>query len=256
MVDISLSEKVSDWLHKTGLPLELAAASAFKKFKLEVTHSAVYADPQTDKGREIDVVAYARDGTGLLQLYAVVECKASPNPWVVLVNTDQPHLQYASLGLATDNTRQALPSKAFCRPDPLADALFNISGTGYSLRQAFSKDNDPAYAAAISLVKAAKVQLHESHSKTERFKFVLPVLVVDAPLYECTVLENGKIELRSVSLTSFQFTAYIPDRVTCVIRVVQKDSLDYFARQIRRVSDELFVHLKYKVDEWVQALKK
>lgn len=256
MSEASLNEKVSEWLSKTGLPLELAAAASFRKVKFDVTHSAVYADPEMEKGREIDVVAYARDGTGLLQFYAVVECKASPNPWVVLATEEKVHLNFAALGLATDNTREALPDRAFFRPDALADALLSITSTGYALRQAFCRDNDPAYAASMSLAKAAKVQLLESLSRTERYKFVLPVLVVDAPLYECTFQPDGTMKPRQVQLTSFQFTAYIPDRVTCVIRVVHKESMDYLARQLRRVSDEIFANLKYKVDEWVASLKK
>ena len=256
MAQQSLPSKVSEWLHKTGLPLEIAAASAFKQQNFEVTHSAVYADPQLDKGREIDVVAYARDGTGLLQGYAVIECKASPNPWVVLVSSSPSGNTYSSLGLTTQKTREALSAEALSTRHSLGSALQTLHVNGYGLRQAFCKDNDPAYAACISVMKAAKAQLEESHSKTERYKFVIPVIVVDAPIFECEVADDGELRLREVDCTSLNFTAYIPDRLSCTVRVVHKDALSFLARQIKRISDETFLSLQYKVDEWVQSLRK
>ncbi len=256
MTEQSLPSKVSEWLHKTGLPLEVAAASAFKVRNFEVTHSAVYADPQSDKGREIDVVAYLRDGTGLLQFYVVIECKASPNPWVVLVSSSPSGNTYSSLGLSTQKTRKALSAEDLSTRHKLGSALQIIHVNGYGLRQAFCKDNDPAYAACISVMKAAKVQLEESRGKTERYKFVVPIIVVDAPIFECSIADDGKLRLREVDCTSLNFTAYIPDRLSCTVRVAHKRSLGFLARQMRRISDETFTCLQYKVDEWVQSLRK
>lgn len=247
--------KVSGWIHKTGLPLELAAASAFKLFKFDVTHSAVYADPQSDKGREIDVVAYVRDGTGLLQFYAVIECKASPNLWVVLTSSDPVGIAYSSIGLATERTRDALPSDSLSTRHDLGSALYVLHNHGYGLKQAFSKENDPAYAACISVMKAAQAQLEESFSNTDRYKFVMPLIVVDAPIYECIVASNGEIELKEVQYSSFNFTAYIPDRLHCVVRIVHKDSLNHVARLLKRISEEIFVCLQYKVDEWMKNMR-
>lgn len=256
MTDQPLDQKVTEWLHKTGLPLELATAAAFKRWKFEVTHSAVYADPQTEKGREIDVVAYARDGTGLLQFYVVVECKASPSPWVVLVDPSASSITYASLGLASRRTRDALTVDSLNSRHPLGESLTMIHRNGYGLRQAFSKDNDPAYAASMAVLKAANAQLLESNSKTERYKFVIPLIVVDAPIYECIIAEDGSLSLRETSFSSFHFTAYIPDRADCVIRIVHKSEMEYLSRHLKRIAEASFNCLQYKVDEWVRSLTK
>src|SRR5690606_1710257 len=163
---------------------------------------------------------------------------------------------YSSLGLSTQKTREALSTEDLSTRRSLGSALQTIHVNGYGLRQAFCKDNDPAFAACISVMKAAKVQLEESHSKTERYKFVMPVIVVDAPIFECTIADDGKLRLREVDCTSFNFTAYIPDRISCTVRLAHKSSLDFLARQIKRISDETFTCLQPKVDEWVASLRR
>ena len=257
MEDKSLSEKVSDWFHKTGLPLELETASSFKAAGFEVTHSSVYADPETDKGREIDVVAYTRDAIGLIQIFFVVECKASPNPWVILTNKEQNWgLSYFSLGVHSQETREAIPTGILTARSQLGELLSELHTGGYAIRQAFCKDNDPAYAAAITVLKAATIQANEQPSKTPRLNFALPVLVVDSPIYECSVSDSGKLKFRQVKISEFLFTAYIPERTRSVIRVVSKEALPLFTSHCFAISEKLKGVLAYKVDEYKRSLTK
>jgi len=78
--------------------------------------------------------------------------------------------------------------------------------------------------------------------------------VVDAPIYECIIAEDGTLSLQETSSSSFHFTAYIPDRADCVIRVVHKSEMEYLARHLRHVAEASFGCLQYKVEEWVASL--
>jgi hypothetical protein len=44
-------DKVREWLNKSGFPLEMAAAAAFRSVGFDVRQSFTYADPQSVKGR-------------------------------------------------------------------------------------------------------------------------------------------------------------------------------------------------------------
>lgn len=114
----ALSKKIADWLERTGLPLELDAVSRLQAAGFVVEHSPVFADPQSEKGREIDVVASTRDPLGLLYLFVVAECKATPNPWVVLVDPSKPaRLSNDCLGVTDPRCLDHLPDDFFSRSE-------------------------------------------------------------------------------------------------------------------------------------------
>lgn len=83
-----LTEKILDWLNKTGFPLEMTTATEFRKQGFDISQSLTYLDPQSDKGREIDVLASDSNWVGLIDIHFVVECKSSANPWIVLMSDD------------------------------------------------------------------------------------------------------------------------------------------------------------------------
>jgi len=83
-----LTEKIIEWLKTTGFPLEMEAASAFRAAGFDVRQSATFPDPQSDKGREIDVLAQDPDIIGVIEISFVIECKSSSKPWVVFTSDD------------------------------------------------------------------------------------------------------------------------------------------------------------------------
>jgi hypothetical protein len=80
--------KVREWLDAQGFTLEMRTASAFRAAGFEVRQSSHYIDPETGKGREIDVVAADPDVLGVVDITFVVECKSSKKPWVLLCSPD------------------------------------------------------------------------------------------------------------------------------------------------------------------------
>jgi hypothetical protein len=249
------SEQVKQWLFKTGLPLELEATAAFKSAGFGSEHSSIYVDPETQKGREIDFIAHTRDNTGLVQVYFVGECKSSSQPWVVFTNPEQYwHLTYYSLGVSTPETREGI-DHSLIMSSTVTPLLKATHVGGYAIRQAFSKDNDPAYAAAIAALKAAYTLVNRDDHVTKRLAFAMPVLVVDSPIFECSLDQVGEILLKQVQVSELLFTAMIPQRTQACIRVVSRSVLPQFAAHCYRVAEAIKLELDYKVQEWWASIK-
>ena len=255
MKDCNGSEQVKQWLFKTGLPLELEATAAFNAAGFGSEHSSIYVDPETQKGREIDFIAHTWDPIGLVQVYVVGECKSSSNPWVVFKNPEQySHLTYFSLGVITQGTLEGIDHTLITNSS-ITPLLKATHVGGYSVRQAFSKDNDQAYAAAIAALKAAYTLVNNEDHVTKRLAFAMPVLVVDSPIFECSLDKAGQIQLKQVPSSEFMFTAMIPKRTKACIRIVSREVLPQFASHCFLVAEAIKAELDYKVQEWIASIK-
>ena len=244
-----LETKVLKWMKSTGFPLEMAAASAFRHASFEVRQSSTYVDPESGKGREIDVVAIDPDWIGAVDIGFVLECKSSARPWVVLRSDDAfaNYNRFWAFAPMTESARDALVG---------SDPLYNYanlasmkyikrpSDGGYGLRQALD-GADQAYAAAMGAVKACVHLVKERESLSYKPAAIyFPVIVVDTPIYECTLQANGELVLEEVSHSEFLFSAHIPERIGCWVRVVGKSDLPRYAAWARELANTLRVDLK------------
>jgi hypothetical protein len=234
-------DKVLSWINKSGFPLEMEAAKAFRKAGFEVRQSATHLDQEEGKGREIDVLAQDPDLCGVVDIYYVVECKSSDKPWVVLMGDDVLsgfNRVHAFSVLSADAKAETVSlwgkNKAF-------KALIGKNERcGYSFRQAMGGKNDRAYTAAISVLKACSGLTHERRaSAIKRFAFAIPVIVVDTAIFECNLNDDGEIDLVEVNESEFLFSAHIPDEVACCIKVVNRARLSEFASSSKSASDVL-----------------
>src|SRR5689334_1798988 len=85
----SLAQSISEWLSEGGYPLELYVARTLKHEKFFCTKSPFFTDIETNKTREIDLIASYSVSNRFkqrLDLTLVIECKKSSNPFVVLCN--------------------------------------------------------------------------------------------------------------------------------------------------------------------------
>lgn len=250
-----LSGKVRTWIEKTGLPLELEATAAFTKVGFDCQHSYVYEDPESKKGREIDVLGRTSDRSGLIQIFVAVECKASSKPWIVLTNRTLTHgLTTLALGVSLPDSAKAL-SEADSFRGELGQHLRWRDRGGYALKQAFSEDVDGAYAATMGALKAASTLIHHEESTTQRLSFALPVLVVDAPIFECETNENGELALQKVAMSQFFFTALIPHRTRSIVRIVHREALPRLASDLHSLAEHLKRDLNHKVVEFMNGLR-
>lgn len=235
-----LDEKILKWFDKTGFPLEMATADAFSKAGFEVRQSNPYIDPESEKSREIDVIAADPDWAGAINIEYVVECKSSTNPWVVMCSKTALRLynRVSSFAVTTESGMVAIAQRlnklnswpAFAREDD----------TGYGFRQALSDRADVGFGAAMNVLKACVAMRRESEEKEYKpLAFYIPVIVVDTPLFECRLEPDGKLALKQVARSEFLFRAHFPKTTGCCIRVVTKGDLPTWSAEAKAVADTL-----------------
>lgn len=234
MTNCDLQEKLKTWFEKTGFPLEIETARAFFAQKFGVEHSAVYPDPESEKSREIDVLAYRGDAAGIFSALFPIECKASDKPWVVLTNPTQ-YSSYGSLWIAAMSTkaREAIS----LNPEEyvgLYTRAFGPTTGGFSLKQAFAGETDHAFTACMSALKAANALVDDE----DRLVFAFPTLVVNAPIYECSEDVNGEPLFTEVLASSFSFSAHLKGYSRAIIRIISSEALPIHAEKCRALSDQ------------------
>ncbi len=252
-----LGQKVLEWVKKTGFPLEMEAAAAFRDAGFEIRQSYSYPDPQSDKGREIDVLAIDPDFIGVIEVSFVLECKSSKKPWVVLTSEDAlaNYNRLFAFAVTSEAAKKSLVSR-LPKFGTLEPYISRSSHGGYGFRQAFSENNDSAYATAIGVIKAcAGAARDRKESKIPCLSFVFPIIVVDSPLFECSLKNDGDLKLKEVEESEFLFSARIPDHVGTCIRVIKKGQLKTFAEKAKILANTIRSELKSDEDAAFNELK-
>lgn len=247
----SLEKKVVDWLNNQGYPLEMFTERCCREKGLATHQSWYYRDRESGQQRETDVFAHTRrlsvtsDGREF-QLSFTFECKQSRSkPWVALVHTDGTY----RLGLKAAMVQRIVPE--YCEEWWINLAhkagrhnnypLDNGNPVGYSLvRVSFDKsDNDLAYAALMSAAKAAIgiTDWLDTASKAEKagslyFTVVIPVLVLDSPLFSCCLDDNNEIRVLPIQRCSIQWANQVGAMPNTIVEVVTKESLPDFLQEM------------------------
>lgn len=252
-----LAGKVQEWLERTGFPLEMSAAAAFRSAGFDVTQSGSYSDPEMNKGREIDVLARDPDLFGAVEINYVVECKSSPKPWVLLKSADAfPFGRWHAIAVMSEVARAAMISKLQSL-NRLQQYVSPSKEGGYALRQAFCNGEDAAYTATINVLKACQsIHLSLEKNPVRTLHFIFPVIVVDSPIFECSLDQSGRLQLKEVEGGEFRFLAHIPEHVGSSISVVKKTSLVEFASSARAFVSALRLELKEEEQKLIAAWSK
>lgn len=251
-----LEEKVLKWLKSTGFPLEMAAANAFRAEGFQIRQSSTYTDPETEKSREMDILAVDQDWIGAIQISYVLECKSSSKPWIVLTSEDA-WAAFNRLSMFAVMSKQALN----CLAERITDSAIQAhierpSFGGYGLRHALSDGGDTAYTAACSVIKASmSVAFKDQKSEVSSAAFVFPVIVVDTPIFECSLRDDGELELREVRESDFLFGMGAPRPIATCIKIVTKDELPVFAQRARRTANQLRIDLKMEEQGILASLR-
>ncbi|UYC14027.1 hypothetical protein [Xanthomonas sp. CFBP 8445] len=231
----AIGESLKRWFNSTGFPLEIEAARSFKHASFSVEQSSAYVDPETEKGREIDLLAYRRDATGCFNAFFAVECKSSDKPWVVLTSRDQ-HTRYGGLHIAllSQGARHALGDNIIDYVRIYAE-IFGPSCGGYALKQAFSGQSDLAYAASVGSLKAAS---WISSEEELGLVFGFPVIVVNTTIYEYSESLSGEQNFTEVPDSSFEFRAYWKQNKRAFVRIVSSAHLDSFTQKCKLLVEQ------------------
>ena len=224
-------EKARKWVSEQGYPLEMHTAKVFREAGFDVQQAQLYADSESGKWREIDLVVISPDHLGATRITFAVECKSSSKPWILFTsNVGCAGMSiFWTYSLMSESARKVLSDRSWKDPDnrddPVSIAMFDRlrwlkkrQDTAYSFRQAFS-ETDAAYTSLVSSMKAASHLVRpENPSAFPHFRFAFPIVVVDSPLLLCSLSATNEVELTQVQSGEILFTN--PDDqkdVACVL---------------------------------------
>lgn len=202
----SIESKVSEWLNKSGYPLEMLVATKMQAAGFAVVQSEYYEDTESGKWRETDVIGYvhAHGKTCRTILALTVECKGGRDkPWVLFTSTDRyPDGLSVSRRASTEAGQSVLRTLAL-KEEVRSSPLFAVPARpGYGLTVAL-RDGDkqnPAYEALQAVCKAALgIVSRLGKVPLERIiPFAWPVIVTAAPLFECYLSSDGEMRLEQI----------------------------------------------------------
>lgn len=222
--------------------------AAFRHTGFEVRQCSHYVDPDSGKSREIDVLARDPDFLGIVDIQFAVECKASKKPWVLLCSAETLSGYNGLFAFApmSDACRHVFAERLLELLDKIPWLKKDLFA-GYSFRQAHADpSSDPAYSAAMSVAKASDDLVRDASAPYKRpYSVAFPVIVVDSPLLQCSLAQDGSIGLEEVAQGEFLFLAsFLPRRFGSCIRVVTADYVSEFAIEAKEVANRIRDELK------------
>jgi hypothetical protein len=272
--DRTLESKVKAWLAKHGYSLEVRVAREFLAahplqdffgFKEGVLQSQVYLDDETGKLREVDVVANwwnpvrretstsgaQRRGARWLGIAVVVECKRSSQPWIALTSGQAPRDRWP------DAILRSLPQETYedsflpfeieerAKTAPLLNWERPLAHSVVSMSDSDSRRSQP-YDAIRQVISGAHGVIQETGGPGDItvqpwVHLVVPVIVTDAPLFECWVDQENAIQVRHVPVTvwSSRLSKESPFTTTSVF-LVHEEGVARFAADCHAMAETLW----------------
>ncbi|MFI6998194.1 hypothetical protein [Nocardia sp. NPDC050175] len=201
-----LIESVAKWLRSQGYPLEMRTAREFQSRDIWAVLGYYYVDVETGQQRETDVLVRAhRDGEDSrgVSVALTIECKsARDKPWILFTgetNRQSTRAIRRSLRFVAPDSALHLLSEGL-DPEDDVPLLDGYEPFGYALVRAHGGGNeDVAFGAMMSAVKAAAGARREIESFGFVFPtVVLPIVLIDAPLLQCRLDEDGEPQLSMI----------------------------------------------------------
>jgi hypothetical protein len=214
-------------------------------------------DDDSGKNREIDILATKSDKMGFSHAGFIIECKSTTNPWVVFKSKGASSYANTLIGLNlhTDTANSAI-ERLLSNPNNIKWRLQKRDDFGYGLREASSGQNDSAYSICTSLIKASRSWLSSPRVANPRVAFAFPILVVDAPIFECRLNDDHQIALHEVSESMFVFSPQISGHSSCLIRIVNKSLLKQFSSYANDLAADIHEELEHELNAWATSLKR
>ena len=242
MKAMSLQNSVKEWLKKQGYPLELRVAAAFRGAGFDVVQSTYLKDIESDKFREVDVLAtmqYQVANGWWMHVSFTIECKgaATDKPWLVFTS-DQHDIDdlfwlnwFPKVGV--DGMAGALLLNRRTELFPMV--FFNKSDKiGHSVTEALSNGKDNAYCAIMKAIGSAQSLLTLSERRIKpRFRiveFAFPMVVTSAKLFGVHLDDSGEICLETVDNVVVPLRQWPPS----VARIITQNHVQDFALQAYR----------------------
>lgn len=246
-------EKLLEWASKTGYPAELYGASVLTASGFTIYNSYLYKDHEHQVHRELDLFASyfwqkesdKADYPGLI-IYLLIECKKSDKPFILLSNNNNKPDYYLIGGNTTSEDLIALPVVKY----PMRLFLPPKTSSGFKLIQSFSTSDEVIHKATSTLIKSYEDWTRDNnsiidlHVKDNMHTLAMPVLLIDAPLYEMK-LEAGELALHELDSCILKqkthLLGYKEDEFA--IPVVTKSKFQAFLKSVIEIGDVFYTNI-------------
>ena len=250
---------------RTGGPFEMKVAQIMHKRQMSIQQAHYYVDPDLEKARETDVVAFGSfsfDTMAVLELAVVIECKYATKPFVLYRDPghgfgDNPYFNRIATPLGSRWLAQAPTKPAlqilplFRHEDRVGYALATaspVSGTSPGSRDR-NRDRDmtadpgadPAYKAMWGVTKATLAlskQLVEEDDSFRRISVLFPVIAIRGQLFEAK-LEAEEITVQEIQRGQVNWSHPASPTGRVLIDVVTEEALDAFADDVQAASEAM-----------------
>ncbi|WP_339727785.1 hypothetical protein [uncultured Gimesia sp.] len=261
---MSQEKEIEKWLAKSGYPLEMRVASAFRSVGFRVTQSTYLNDIETQKPREVDLIATWQQSVKngwWMNVSFVIECKSTTNkPWVFFTGDATEDLGslfwlswFPSAGLSGEASgflthfHELLNEWSFFKP---------TERMAYSATEAFTQGQDKVYESINKIVGVAEsmVALTERRIKPgfRIVEYVFPLVITDAEMFNVSLNDQDKLKIESTS------EALLPLRKeqSCLVRILALNMLDDFTEMAmndartftERFADALLEKMEFGLD--------
>ncbi len=221
-MNMEIKEKILDWLEGQGYPLEMRVAQRLLNADMDVIQSDFYVDFETGVNREIDITSRSYDyfeppgelGIAELEIFTSIECKSDKTkPWILFKSSNISMWEF-ELPFCNSEGLQIHPNMNKKSEDGFLKHL--AINAGHGVTNAFTSGRDIPFKAVMGALKAAEskldsevqrhselTKLHKSDPNRNKLAIcVIPLVITDALLFECTISESGKPNLNEVEFGS------------------------------------------------------
>lgn len=241
---------IKNWILKNGYSFEMIVAKSFKKFAFNVSQSILYKDKNTEKYREIDIIAHINHEINNVwfNLTFVVECKKTiDKPWIVFKNKELFNLKSSRYDVLCSNNAKSLLSKINPKSKELELIFPSIIDSGYNVVTAFKENKDLSYSAKSSLLNACEHLVNKSNQSNLRFcNIYIPIIAIEGELYDAFLDVDEDIKLIKVDYSTIVNTKSFDDTSSSVITIVSSENLETYIENLKKNSESFF---KQYIDE-------
>jgi len=239
-----LKNKVEKWINSEGIPLEYFTSSCFMNSGFKVLQS----DFVEENGipREIDVNASLdfQLSETLLRIQCTIECKwTKDKPWIVFTSSTANMAESANIAQTLGNkVGSSLLWHIAGEADLNALDLFSRKqSSGFSGRQALTKDSDLFYSTTQAITNKTILKLNEYDRFMSNDPFGLvaigfPIIVIDGVLFE-SHFKNGKVEIVQVNNSIIHWRGSSKWKLHTTINIVTKTHLLEWVKKFRQELD-------------------
>jgi hypothetical protein len=246
-------KRIRNWILKNGYPFEMQIARLFQKNGFKISQSVLYRDIDTNKYREIDILAYHNkvvNGVSFSFSF-VIECKKSNDkPWIVFKNTDLINNKLNRFKAFATNNAHLLIHKTKANKT-LKNVFPSLEDAGYNIVIAFKESKDLAYSSTTSLIKACKYIVNKfNKSELKQCNIYIPVIAIEGNLYDAYLDIDGEISFKEVEKSSIMNTkVFDEEEFSNLIRIVSSSNIEKYITLLKTEINEFFKNYDFVLKE-------